>query len=578
MNTKIRFIILFLVLILTFTLSIACNRESESSSTIEKTEEVTTEIIENEQQIEVAEEPHNTWSVTKDGNVIEIAYGRGTDFPQYAALHLESGYFRMNYGPGSGWGTSVILLPAFWEEIHPEIEWQLVSSPDYVEELVVLDDLVFARTGEAIFKSGDLGETWEALPIGLDTGLLHAIDVDSGKLYVASQYGVIVSEDFGESFSWLFHWTWDDSRDVDFKNGYGWLAVDMWGSLSGPIKKTPEGGVWELRRGDIPWPEMSMTWVVVDPLDPENVAYIGGVGSYRTLDGGDHWLTCPRVIFSSVLDGISVAFGKNEYSQDQGETWQQLDLGTGISAEAFTKDEATGFLFVAKSNEGVSIGRPGYWKPYGLLKQEIRSLAVTGNQLLAVSTGGEIFRTNIIDISQTGITYNQGAPVSCIWRSEGEDLVLTIVGMISSLNVSEEVRLSPPTQNSFLANINVVVDGKVELAHRPGETFKPVMLSSMHISTNIWDTQSAYLDSQSFEIPIEGWIIQPLAEGRVFGLEGGTSDWKENAPTIEVTLDQPFQITGWVTPSSDPNDENVGFWAASDQIILSWKYTIIAKS
>ncbi len=50
-----------------------------------------------------------------------------------------------------------------------------------------------------------------------------------------------------------------------------------------------------------------------------------------------------------------------------------------------------------------------------------------------------------------------------------------------------------------------------------------------------------------------------------------------NAPSIEVTLDEPMQITGWVTPSNDPNDDNVGFWAASNQIIQSWQYTVIAK-
>lgn len=571
--------ILFLILSLTFTLSVACKGENEAPITTEETEGVTAETTgktENDQQVEVTEETRSIWSVAKDGSVIEIAYGSGTDFPQYAALHLESSYFRMNYGPGSGWGTSVILLPAFWEETYPEIEWELVPSPGYIEELTALDDIFFTRTEEAIFKSGDLGGTWEALPIGLDTGPLHAIEVDSGKLYAASKYGVIVSEDSGESFSWLFDWTWDDSRDVDFQNDYGWLAVDMWGSRSGPNRKIPEGS-WECRRGNIPWDDMSMTWVVVDPLDPGNIAYVGGTG-YRTLDGGDNWLPCPQVIFCTVLDGIPIAFGRDEYSQDRGETWQSLGLGMGIYAEAFTKDEATGFLFVAKSDGGVLIGRPGQWRPFGLPEQEIQSITISGNWLLAASTGGEIFRTNITDIPPVSTTYNQGAPVSCTWRSEGEDLVLAIDGMISGLNVSEEARLSPPTRNSFSADINVAVDGNVELANHPGEAFKPLMLSSMHISTNIWDIQSAYLDSQSFEIPVEGWIIQPPAEGRVFGLEGGTSDWKENAPTIEVTMEQPFQVTGWVNPSSDPNDENIGFWAALDKIVLSWKYTITAKS
>ena len=173
--------------------------------------------------------------------------------------------------------------------------------------------------------------------------------------------------------------------------------------------------------------------------------------------------------------------------------------------------------------------------------------------------------------------YYQGASISYTWRTEGSELLLSFTGNISSLNISGNICMAPPTQNLLSATISINVDGNVELDNLPGEAFKPVMLSSMHISTNMWDTQLAYVASQSFEIPEEGWIIQPPDQGRIFGLKGGTSDWKLNAPSIEVTLDQPMQITGWVTPSNDPNDDNVGFWAASNQIIRSWQYTVIAK-
>lgn len=173
--------------------------------------------------------------------------------------------------------------------------------------------------------------------------------------------------------------------------------------------------------------------------------------------------------------------------------------------------------------------------------------------------------------------YYQGAPISCTWITEGSELLLSFTGNISSLNISGNICMAPPTQNLLSATISINVDGNLELDNRPGEAFKLMMLSSMHISTNMWDTQLAYVASQSFEIPEEGWIIQPPAQGRIFGLKGGTSDWKLNAPSIEVTLDQPMQITGWVTPSNDPNDDNVGFWAASNQIIRSWQYTVIAK-
>ena len=172
---------------------------------------------------------------------------------------------------------------------------------------------------------------------------------------------------------------------------------------------------------------------------------------------------------------------------------------------------------------------------------------------------------------------NPKQPLSYDWYVDGNDLVLSIEGEISNLRVEGEVRIDPPEEQSISAIVSVNVSGDVELDNRPGEAFKPVMLSSMHISADTWDAQSAFVDSQSFQIPLSGWVIEPPAIGRVFGLKGGTSNWKNNAPTIEVVLDQSMQITGWVTSSNDPNDDNVGFWAALDEIIPSWHYTIIAK-
>src|SRR5947207_5417377 len=58
----------------------------------------------------------STWSVSRNGNILQIGYGSGASFPQYSALDVNSAYFRLNYGPGSGWGTSIILLPAFWSK------------------------------------------------------------------------------------------------------------------------------------------------------------------------------------------------------------------------------------------------------------------------------------------------------------------------------------------------------------------------------------------------------------------------------------------------------------------------------
>src|SRR6266700_535085 len=58
----------------------------------------------------------NTWRVSQNARILQIAYGSGTNFPQYAALDLSSSYFRMVYSTTSQWGTSVILLPTLWSK------------------------------------------------------------------------------------------------------------------------------------------------------------------------------------------------------------------------------------------------------------------------------------------------------------------------------------------------------------------------------------------------------------------------------------------------------------------------------
>jgi hypothetical protein len=65
--------------------------------------------------------PTQSWSLRVRGTVLEVFYGTGGSAPQYAALHLDSSYFRLNYGPGSSWGTSVISDARFL------VEWDLLS-------------------------------------------------------------------------------------------------------------------------------------------------------------------------------------------------------------------------------------------------------------------------------------------------------------------------------------------------------------------------------------------------------------------------------------------------------------------
>lgn len=172
----------------------------------------------------------------------------------------------------------------------------------------------------------------------------------------------------------------------------------------------------------------------------------------------------------------------------------------------------------------------------------------------------------------------QGAQITAHWQTLNADLVLSIAGTIGTLNVTSIVNLSPPAHNAMTTHITTKVTGTAKLDNRPGEAFKPIMLSSMHISSTQWDAQVAFVGTQTYTFPDSGWIIQPPIVAKDFGLQGGTSSWKTNAPTIEVTLNQARQITGWMTKSTNPNDDNIGFWAATSTVLPSWIFCITTEA
>ncbi len=172
----------------------------------------------------------------------------------------------------------------------------------------------------------------------------------------------------------------------------------------------------------------------------------------------------------------------------------------------------------------------------------------------------------------------QGAPISHNLSYDGDDLLIHFSGQMSNLGFGGDIRMLPPSNNQLIAEVNLSTSGYATLdSNREGEAFQPMKLSSMHISADKWDAQMAYAGSNSTSIPKEGWIIHPPQEAELFGLVGGSNAFKTNAPTIEIVLENPMPITGWVNLTDNENDDNIGFWAASDVVMPHWNYTIISK-
>jgi hypothetical protein len=248
-------------------------------------------------------------------------------------------------------------------------------------------------------------------------------------------------------------------------------------------------------------------------------------------------------------------------------------------------------LLVGCGGQRSAVGTPGSWAvdtsntiwtiSFGSGKSfpQYGALDTASGYLRLVPTTQSNWGTSVVVFPAfwSGGVYYQGTNIAASHSVSGNNLVIDFTGTLGGLNVAGRLTIFPPDQQIH-AEVDIVsATGNVVLDKRPGEAFKLVMLSSMHISDTRWDSQSAYAGSQSYAFPASGWIIDPPGSGTVFGLTGGSSSWKTNAPTMEISFPTSQTVTGWVTSSGDPNDDNVGFWAASDTVVSSYSYNLTAK-
>ncbi len=220
----------------------------------------------------------------------------------------------------------------------------------------------------------------------------------------------------------------------------------------------------------------------------------------------------------------------------------------------------------------IAFGSGGSFPQYG-------ALDITSGYLRLIPNTQSNWGTSVVIFPafwSRGVYY-QGTHIAASHSLSGNNLVIDFTGSLAGLNVVGRLTIFPP-DNQINVKVEILsATGNVVLDNRPGEAFKLVMLSSMHISNSQWDSQSASVGSQSYPLPASGWIIDPPGSATVFSLTGGTSSWKTNAPTMDVTFPADQTVTGWVTSSSNPNDDNVGFWAASDSVVSSYTYNIAAR-
>ncbi|MGQ9533315.1 MAG: hypothetical protein ACUVTQ_11035 [Desulfotomaculales bacterium] len=153
-----------------------------------------------------------------------------------------------------------------------------------------------------------------------------------------------------------------------------------------------------------------------------------------------------------------------------------------------------------------------------------------------------------------------------------------------------EIVFYPPEEGRTRAKCRLRLLRMPDVGARPmpGEAFQLVHLASMYFDSSCWDASQALVwAGGGGEAPHRAGLANPRAgrflfaspvEAGAIALEGGTSAWKERAPTVEVHLEQPAraQANGWVSPAQDPDQENVALWAGPEKPLASWQYAVFA--
>ena len=204
----------------------------------------------------------------------------------------------------------------------------------------------------------------------------------------------------------------------------------------------------------------------------------------------------------------------------------------------------------------------------------IQIAATSGSSTAPIQVGGP--RSCCCPAFGVTATYFQGAPITTTWRTDANDLVISFSGTVSTLSASGEVRLAPPGPDSASAAVSVTATGTLSVDR--GRV--SIQALDAIVNAGVARPMGCRLGVRrepglSDPGPAVGSLSRRNQVGG-FGLEGGTSSWKTNSPTVTIALDKERQVSGWVTRSNNPNDDNLGVWPASDEVLPSWKYTIVA--
>ncbi len=321
---------------------------------------------------------------------------------------------------------SISLAPTLYAQT-----WKYLGlGGEAIHQFVVdpIDAHVVYAAGFGIFRTNNLGESWDTLLTGRYVWDLAIDPVDHNIVYAAmggggysTSGGIAKSTDAGKS------WMKADSGIYKYPDGGPQLlAIDprdprkvyagIGGIMSGGLyKSTNAGAIWfsiddSLRFGD------GVTAIAVHPESTE-VIYASDVGKgvFRSGDGGLHWIIIGlenRIIYdiefgcsSSTLyvgASLDVLPGGFFSTSDGGATWHNHTMGLPDTVRVLkiqtSCQSASTQVFIANGWTNGAVFQTGHdwiWKSMGLnLPAGASTIALVGNMLYVGASG--VYATLIV--------------------------------------------------------------------------------------------------------------------------------------------------------------------------------------
>ena len=249
-----------------------------------------------------------------------------------------------------------------WREVQRGLTGQRATS------VIAREGVILAGTREGVFRSNDLGISWQPASEGLSVKyvrwLAYHPDISDFELAGTEPAAIFVSRDGAG--------TWRECSEVaEMRRKYGWSlpyspeagcvrGFSIHGRRAyaavedGCVLASADGGeTWELAPGSRGSPDhrpregfihSDVHSVEVHPSSPDLVYAPSGGGFYRSLDGGRSWKwiypNCycraawidpadPDHILLGPADGVDYN-GRIERTMDGGATWQPASSGLGV--------------------------------------------------------------------------------------------------------------------------------------------------------------------------------------------------------------------------------------------------------